>query len=136
LQAVGLGHAVIISSHPHQDRAFTLMVERLRRGMLDLIRKEHAMSNALCTLQYAVGRTESCPGEGCPFWEDEVEIGCVVEPIKRQLIEQPELAQHLLELRANLDHARHDVSEEANRRLFYHLLNEEQGAECSEATSA
>jgi hypothetical protein len=86
------------------------------------------MSSGLCTLQYAVGRTESCPGECCPFWE-EVEVGCVVEPIKRQLIEQPALAQHLLELRADLDRARHGGEQEQGRRLFYRLLNEEQAAE-------
>jgi hypothetical protein len=87
------------------------------------------MSSGLCTLQYAVGRTERCPGERCPFWEEEVEVGCVVEPIKRQLIEQPALAQHLLEIRADLDRARHGGEQEQGRRLFYRLLNEEQAAE-------
>ena len=87
------------------------------------------MSEGLCTLQYAVGRTERCPGERCPFWEEEVEIGCVVAPIERQLIDQPALAQHLLELRADLDRARYGSEEVESRRLFYHLLNEEQAAE-------
>lgn len=87
------------------------------------------MSKGLCTLQYAVGRTERCPGERCPFWEEEVEVGCVVAPIKRQLIDRPKLAQHLLEIRADLDRARHGGEQEESRRLFYHLLNEEQEAE-------
>lgn len=87
------------------------------------------MNGGLCTLQYAVGRTEICPGERCPFWEEEVEVRCVVAPIERQLIEQPALAQHLLELRADLDRARHGRAKDESRRLFYHLLNEEQAAE-------
>ena len=87
------------------------------------------MTNGLCTLQYAVGRTESCPGKRCPFWEEEVEVGCVVAPIERQLLEQPALAQHLLELRTNLDQARHGSEQEEGRRLFYRLLNQEQAAE-------
>jgi hypothetical protein len=87
------------------------------------------MTEGLCTLQYAVGRTEHCPGERCPFWEEEVEIGCVVEPIRRQLIGQPALAQHLLEIRADLDRARHGGEKEESRRLFYYLLNDEQAAE-------
>ena len=87
------------------------------------------MTSGLCTLQYAVGRTESCPGERCPFWEEAVEIGCVVSPIERQLLEQPALAQHLLELRADLDRARHGSEQKEGRRLFYRLLNQEQAAE-------
>jgi hypothetical protein len=87
------------------------------------------MNASLCTLQYAVGRTEACPGARCPFWEEEVEVGCVVRPIERQLIDQPALAQHLLELRADLDRARHGGEQEESRRLFYHLLNQEQAAE-------
>ena len=59
----------------------------------------------------------------------EVGVGCVVEPIKRQLIEQPALAQHLLEIRADLDRARHVGEQEQRRRLFYRMLNEEQAAE-------
>jgi hypothetical protein len=87
------------------------------------------MTEGLCTLQYAVGRTERCPGERCPFWEEEVEVGCVVAPIKRQLIDQPELAQHLLEIRADLDRAHHGSEQVESRWLFYHLLNAEQAAE-------
>ncbi|MDQ3871299.1 MAG: hypothetical protein M3301_06770 [Chloroflexota bacterium] len=87
------------------------------------------MNDGLCTLQYAVGRTERCPGERCPFWEEEVEVGCVVALIERQLPDQPALAQHLLELRASLDRVRNGSEQEQGRRLFYRLRNEEQGAE-------
>ncbi len=92
------------------------------------------MSDGLCNLQYAVGRTESCPGERCPFWEEGV--GCVVGPIECHLIDQPALAQHLLALRANLDHARQRGERAEGRRLFYRLLNEEQVAEGTEGRSA
>ena len=67
---------------------------------------------------------ESCSGERCPFC-----VGCVVEPIRLQLTEQPALAQHLLALRADLDRAGHPADGDADGRLFYHLLNEEQTAE-------
>jgi hypothetical protein len=82
------------------------------------------MSSGLCTLQYAVGRIETCPGARCPFWDDAAEDSCVVAPIERHLLDQPGLAQHLLELRASLDRARHGGEEEEGRRLFYRLLNE------------
>jgi hypothetical protein len=90
------------------------------------------MNGGLCILQDAVGRTESCPGSLCPYWEDRIDRGCVVAPIQRQLRDQPQLAQNLLELRANLDRARHGGAQEEGRRLFYRLLNEEQTAETSE----
>ena len=92
------------------------------------------MSVGLCNLQYAVGRTESCPGERCPFWEEGV--GCVVGPIECHLIDQPALAQHLLALRANLDRACQHGEREEGWRLFYRLLNEEQAAEGAEGRSA
>ena len=92
------------------------------------------MSVGLCNLQYAVGRTESCPGERCPFWEEGV--GCVVRPIECHLIDQPALAQHLLALRADLDRACQRGEREESRRLFYRLPNEEQVAEGTGARSA
>ena len=64
-----------------------------------------------------------------PVHREPAEVGCVVEPIKRQLIERPALAQHLFEIRADLDRARHGGEQEQSRRLFYRLLNEEQAAE-------
>jgi hypothetical protein len=88
------------------------------------------MNSGLCILHDALGRTESCPGSPCPFWEDEGVVGCVVAPIERQLTDLPQLAQHLLELRSNVDRARHG-GEQEGRRLFYRLLNEEQAAETS-----
>jgi hypothetical protein len=84
------------------------------------------MNSGLCILQDAVGRTESCPGSLSPYWEDEIDRGCVVAPIQRQLRDQPQLAQHLLELRANLDRARHGGGQEKGPAPF--LLPPQRGA--------
>jgi hypothetical protein len=51
-----------------------------------------------CTLQHAVGRSERCPGSGCPFWADE---GCALDGIRSDLETNPELAGYLLDLRAS-----------------------------------
>jgi hypothetical protein len=83
------------------------------------------MDEALCTLQYGVGRVERCPGARCPFWVgDRGELRCVLAPIAYEIRGRPELAQHLLELRRKLDDGR-----AAGRSLFYRLLDEEQEAE-------
>jgi hypothetical protein len=61
-----------------------------------------------CALQDAAGRVETCPGAGCPFWEEGgavVEAGCAIERLAVNL-SNPQLAQQLLELRAELDVAR------------------------------
>jgi hypothetical protein len=49
------------------------------------------MNGGLCILQDAVGRTESCPGSLCPYWQDEIDRGCIVAPIQLQLCDQPQL---------------------------------------------
>jgi hypothetical protein len=73
------------------------------------------VAEALCTLQYAVGRIEDCPGERCPFWlGDKCLFAGVVDEIERK----PSLAQHLLELRLALASA---ASEPPGRSLFYRL---------------
>ncbi len=36
------------------------------------------MNGGLCILRDAVGRTESCRGSLCPYWEDEIDRGCIV----------------------------------------------------------
>ena len=87
------------------------------------------MPEGLCTLQYAAGRLEDCPGARCPFWEERGEPGCVVAPIERVLIEQPHLSQHLLGLRLEFDRACVSAAEPPPRSLFYRLLNEAHTAE-------
>ena len=80
---------------------------------------------SLCTLQDAVGRVERCPGARCPFWVvDGESAGCALAAVAHQFDGRPALAQHLLELRHDLDGAGGD-----GWTLFYRLLNEEQAAE-------
>jgi hypothetical protein len=74
-----------------------------------------------CALQDAAGRVEACPEEGCPFWEEGgavLESGCAIERLSLDLARRPELAQHLLEIRLELDRARHGGDA---RSLFYRL---------------
>jgi hypothetical protein len=71
------------------------------------------VAEALCTLQYAVGRIEDCPGERCPLWLDDE---CVFATVTDEIERRPGLAQHLLELRLAL------VDDEPGGRcLFYRL---------------
>jgi hypothetical protein len=51
-----------------------------------------------CTLQHAVGRSEHCPGDACPFWADD---GCGLESIRADIETNPELAAYLLDVRAS-----------------------------------
>lgn len=82
-----------------------------------------------CGLQYSAGRIEECPGAACPFW-DEQAAACIFHPVKLELLRSPALAAHLLELRRELDQGRHDGSgKEAQRSLFYRLLEDEPAAE-------
>lgn len=56
-----------------------------------------------CLLQGALGRTERCPGRGCPFWEEGgavVEPGCLAERMLGPGEWPPELAHRWLRLRA------------------------------------
>ena len=52
-----------------------------------------------CELQMAAGRVESCPGAGCPFWDDG---GCVIAALRPDFEQDPELTQLLLSLRTRL----------------------------------
>jgi hypothetical protein len=49
-------------------------------------------------LQAAVGHVERCPGESCPFWNDE---GCALAEIRPDIESNPELGRFLLDLRAS-----------------------------------
>ena len=88
----------------------------------------------LCSLQFAVGRVEACPGEPCPFWEPGgaiVDAGCAVERLglAAELDDRPDLAEYLLELRARLEQVRDSSEEREVRSRFYRLLNESEEAE-------
>ncbi|MEX2210988.1 MAG: hypothetical protein WD689_04415 [Gaiellaceae bacterium] len=84
--------------------------------------------NTLCMLQYGAGRVEECPGSRCPFW---LSHGCVLAGGEAEIAARPQLADHLLELRLELDRARAASREQSPRSLFYRLLNEEQGADAA-----
>jgi hypothetical protein len=80
-------------------------------------------SMGLCTLQVAVGEVEACPGVRCPFWETDGG-GCALAAIGPELAGRPAVAEHLLELRHDLELA----AARAEWPLFYRHLNEEQEA--------
>ena len=91
-----------------------------------------AIAAVNCTLQAALGRFERCPGARCSFWEDAA-AKCVLDGAKQELLRQPNVAEHLLELRYALDAARDADGEAGVRSRFRRLLNEEQEAEWADA---
>jgi hypothetical protein len=60
------------------------------------------MDDMHCTLQYAAGRIERCPGEECPFWADS---GCAIAGLRADLEANPLLVSHLLALRSKISSA-------------------------------
>lgn len=82
-------------------------------------------TSRLCSLEAAVGRTEACPEDDCPFWEPGGAVlggRCAFEQLG--LSADSELAAWLLEIRARLASASSPDDERAERSLFRHLLNE------------
>ena len=63
-----------------------------------------------CRLAAAVGGHERCPETLCAYWEqvegDATGTGCGLHRIAPYLPTHPELARHLLELRARLEDVR------------------------------
>jgi hypothetical protein len=57
------------------------------------------MEPRLCQLTYAVGRSERCTGEICPFWADTF---CAVSPLWADVADNPHLAELMLDLRDDL----------------------------------
>jgi hypothetical protein len=57
------------------------------------------MEPHLCRLDAAAGRFEPCPGDTCPFWEDEQ---CVIAPVSPDFARNPCLVTFLVGLRAAL----------------------------------
>ncbi len=55
------------------------------------------MPSRRCDLEHAVGGDGDCPGEECAFWAD---AGCVVSPLRNDLLGRPDLARHLLRIRS------------------------------------
>ena len=62
------------------------------------------MVDGVCTLEEALGRLEPCPGPACSFWlEERGEGRCVLDGVERELLARPAVADHLLELRREMD---------------------------------
>jgi hypothetical protein len=79
----------------------------------------------LCTLEAAVGKSEACPEDACPFWEPGgAALGgrCAWEQLG--VAADSELSAWLLEIRRRLEAASSADEERAVRRAFHHLLND------------
>jgi len=79
----------------------------------------------LCSLESAVGNTEACPEDACPFWEPGgAAVGgrCAVEALG--VATDPELATWLLEIREKLAAPSSDEDEHVMRSVFHQLLND------------
>jgi hypothetical protein len=84
------------------------------------------MENArrLCRLHLTLGRGEQCPEGACPFWEEGGAVlpaGCGLERLGIEA-EQPDLAEYLLDLRAQLECARDREERERARETFALLV--------------
>jgi hypothetical protein len=80
----------------------------------------------LCRLQYEAGRIEACPGERCPFWEEEGlggEPGCAFHRIQLDLRGRPEVAHHLLRVRRALELSETGRERREALALFYRLID-------------
>jgi hypothetical protein len=57
-----------------------------------------------CALERAVGRTSRCTGASCAFWLDAPGVGlCLLEGSEASFEHRPDLARHLLAVRAGLE---------------------------------
>jgi hypothetical protein len=79
---------------------------------------------ALCKLQYALGRVERCPEDACPFWEPggaALAGRCAIERL--DLAGRTDVAEWLIRVRKRLETAKSKDEEKEARSLFYRLLN-------------
>jgi hypothetical protein len=82
-------------------------------------------TDRLCSLEAAVGKSEACPADGCPFWEPGgAALGgrCAFEQL--DITSDAALAVWLLEIRGRLEAASSADEERTMRSAFLHLLNE------------
>jgi hypothetical protein len=82
-------------------------------------------TNRLCSLAAAVGTSEPCPEEACPFWEPGGAVlggRCALD--KLGLVPDAPVATWLLEIRRALGAAGSAEEERALRSAFHHLLND------------
>jgi hypothetical protein len=79
----------------------------------------------LCSLEAAVGRSEACPEDACPFWEPGGAVlggRCAFEQL--DITADASTAAWLLEIRGRLENASSVEEEHAMRATFHHLLND------------
>ncbi len=79
----------------------------------------------LCSLKAAVGKSEACPEDACPFWEPGGAVlggRCAFEQL--DITADASLAAWLLEIRGRLETAGSVEEEHAMRATFHHLLND------------
>jgi hypothetical protein len=77
----------------------------------------------LCSLEAAVGRSEACAEDGCPFWEPggaALDGRCAFEELG--ISADARLATWLLELRGRLEAASSIEEDRALRAAFHELI--------------
>jgi hypothetical protein len=77
----------------------------------------------LCSLEGAVGRSEACPEDACPFWEPggaALAGRCAFEELG--ISAEAGLASWLLEIRARLEAASSVEEDRALRAAFHQLI--------------
>ncbi len=78
----------------------------------------------LCSLAAAVGKSEACPEDACPFWEPggaALDGRCAFERLGVRA--DAALASWLLDIRRRLEAASTVEEDRAIRAAFHHLLN-------------
>lgn len=79
----------------------------------------------LCSLEAAVGRSQACPEDACPFWEPggaALAGRCAFEELG--ISADAGLAAWLLEIRGRLEATSSVEEDRALRAAFHHLLAE------------
>ncbi|HEU0304696.1 MAG TPA: hypothetical protein VFR32_08945 [Gaiellaceae bacterium] len=82
------------------------------------------MAEKLCRIKLTLDVAEPCPEGACPFWEHGgavVDSGCGLERLQLDL-HRPDLAEYLVELRAQLETARDEHERRAAREAFAGLV--------------
>jgi hypothetical protein len=78
-----------------------------------------------CSLKAAVGKSEACPEDACPFWEPggaALGARCAFEQL--DITADAALAAWLLEIRGRLETESSVEKQRTMRSAFRHLLNE------------
>jgi len=80
-----------------------------------------------CRLHSALGRSESCPGPDCPFWEEGgavVSAGCALERLALDVERRPQLARALRHVLGKLERSRTREDRDEAYALFLRLVQE------------